>query len=196
MKKKLGVVLMAAGRSMRFGANKLLCDVGGQMMICRAMEAAKAIEAERFAAVVSCEDVAGLAKKRGFDVIRNEAPELGQARSIVLGMQAMADMDAVLFLAGDMPLLTGESLALLVRRFEEEGKGIACLADETHRGNPAVFSRRYFPSLLSLSGDRGAKRILRENEEDLLVVPCMQVNELADADTPEALEAIRIYCIK
>ena len=189
---KLGVVLLAAGKSVRFGSNKLLADFGGQPMICRMMDTAKVLEAERLAAIVSCDEVAKLARDRGFEVIQNEAPELGQARSVVLGAAFMADMDAVLFLAGDMPLLTGESLRLLMTRFEASGKGIACLADETHRGNPAVFSRSYFPALLSLEGDRGAKRILRENEADLLVVPCLYANELADADTPEMLERIQI----
>jgi len=192
MKMKLGVVLLAAGRSERFGSNKLLCDFCGRPLVCRALEAMKCVEAERFAVVVSSNEIADLARERGVEVICNDAPELGQARSVVLGASEMSDLDAVLFLAGDMPLLTGESLKLLVRRFEESGRGIACLADETHRGNPAVFSRTYFSDLLALSGDRGAKGILRTNQSDLLVVSCLHENELADADTPEALENIRI----
>jgi len=191
MRMKLGVVLLAAGKSVRFGGNKLLADFFGKPMVCRAMDAANALKAARIAAVVSCEEIAELARIRDFDVILNDAPELGQARSIVLGMQAMTDMDAVMFLAGDMPLLTGESLRLLVERFEASGRGIACLADQTHRGNPAVFASRYYSALLSLEGDRGAKGILRAHEDDLLVVPCFHENELFDADTPESLAEIR-----
>ncbi len=188
---KLGMVLLAAGRSARFGSNKLLADFGGRPLVCRAMEAAAELDAAQRVAVVSCNEVAALAAKHGFDVIRNDAPELGQARSLVLGAQAMSDVDAVLFAVGDMPLLTGESLRLLVDRFEASGLGIACLSDETHRGNPAVFAKGYFPELLALSGDRGAKGILRAHEDDLLVVPCTGANELADADTHEALAAIQ-----
>jgi len=187
---KLGVVLLAAGRGLRFGGNKLLCDVQGQPMVCRVMDALAALNAARFAAVVSCEEVAALAKARGFETIRNEAPERGQAGSVVLGAKAMADMDAVLFAVGDMPRLSGASLRLLVSRFESSGKGIACLADGTHRGNPAVFSRRYLPELLSLTGDRGAKGILRAHEDDLLVVPCLYEYELSDADTPQEMKKI------
>jgi len=190
-KMRIGAVLLAAGQSARFGSNKLLAGFGGQPMVCRAMDAAVQLEASRFAVVASCGEIAALARARGFDVIQNGAPEMGQAHSIVLGAKAMADMDAVLFLAGDQPLLTGESLRLLVRRFEESGKGIACLADETHRGNPAVFAKAYFPELLRLSGDRGAKGILRAHEDDLLIVPCIGENELADADTPEVLADIQ-----
>lgn len=191
MMMKLGAVLLAAGRSERFGGNKLLADFDGRPMVCQALAAMQCIEAERFAAVVSCGQVAELARSGGFDVLENDDPALGQAHSVVIAAEKLQDMDALLFVAGDQPLLTGESLALLVRRFAESGKGIACLADETHRGNPAVFSRRYFPALLALSGDRGAKGILREHSDDLLVVACLHENELADADTQEALEAIR-----
>ena len=188
---KLGVVLLAAGKSLRFGSNKLLCDVDGQLMVCRAMDALAARDAARVAAVVSCTEVAALAKAHGFEVIVNDSPELGQARSVVLGAKSMEDMDAILFAVGDMPLLSAASLKLLVDRFKTSDMGIACLADATHRGNPAVFSKRYFPELLALSGDRGAKGILRAHEDDLLVVSCIGKNELADADTPEALAVIR-----
>ena len=191
MSMKLGVVVLGAGKSVRFGSNKLLADFEGQPMVCRVMEAAARLDALRFAAVVSCDKVAALAGSHGYDVICNDAPELGQATSIVLGTKGMTDMDAVLFLAGDQPLITAESLQLLAREFERSGKGIACLADETHKGNPAVFAARYFEKLLSLHGDRGAKGILRAHEDDLLVVRCLHANELCDADTPQALEAIR-----
>ena len=54
-----------------------------------------------------------------------------------------------------------------------------------------MFAKTYFSALLSLQGDRGAKGILRANENDLLVVSCLYDHELADADTPDMLECIR-----
>ena len=55
---------------------------------------------------------------------------------------------------------------------------------------PAIFSAAYYAELSALSGDRGAKGILRAHEDDLLVVSCLCPHELADADTPEALAEI------
>lgn len=188
---KLGVVVLAAGQSRRFGRNKLLEDVGGKAMLEHAFEAAKGIGASCAVSVVSCNATADLARHHGFDVIMNDAPERGQAFSVVLGCEAMREMDAILFLAGDQPRLTQESLLLLVSSFAKSGKGIACLEDETHRGNPAIFASRYFKELLALRGDRGAKGILRAHEDDLLCVRCLDAHELIDADTPQALEEIR-----
>lgn len=188
---RLGLVLLAAGRSERFGANKLLADYRGKPVVCCALEAMDAVPAAKKAVVTGCGEIAHLAEAHGFDVIVNDAPQLGQSHSIHLGTTAMRDMDAVLLLAADQPGLTGASLSALAEAFCAGRKGIACLRDETHMGNPAVFSARYYPALLSLAGDRGAKGILRANEEDLLIVNCLHPGELGDADTPEALDALR-----
>ena len=191
MSMKLGVVLLAAGKSTRFGANKLLAGFCGRPMVCYSLEAAAALKPARTAVVTGCGEVARLAERYGCEVIVNDAPQMGQSHSICLGVRAMHDMDAVLLMVCDQPRLTGASLERLVQDFMRSEKGIACLRDGTHQGNPAVFSRRYFDALLALEGDRGAKGILRAHEDDLLVVDTVGPDELADADTPDTLEAMR-----
>ena len=186
-KMKLGVVLLAAGRSERFGSNKLLADFCGRPLVCRTLEVAQMVSAEMQCVIVSDDEVAALARAYGFEVIRNDSPQRGQSHSIHLGVEAVQEMDAVLLLVCDQPGLTRESLERLVAAFAAADKGIACLRDETHMGNPAIFSRRYFVQLLALEGDRGARGILRKHADDLLVVSCTRENELADVDTPQAL---------
>lgn len=188
---KLGAALLAAGVGSRFGGNKLLADYGGQPMVCRALSALCAIPAARRVAVASDERVIALAREYGLQPVVNDAPQLGQARSVALAVSSLSDMDAVLLMLGDQPRVSGESLSRLVAAFEQSGKGLACLSDETHAGNPAVFSRRYFDQLAALEGDRGAKGILRQNQDDLVIVPCVYPYELADADTPQALAAMQ-----
>lgn len=187
---KLGAVVLAAGLSRRYGKNKLLVDIGNRPMVGAAIDAVCALDGAQIAAVVSDPAVAAYAKARGVFVIANSQPELGQAHSIVLGTAEMQTMDALLFIAGDMPGITGESLRGLVSAFSGGGKGIACLQDETHFGNPALFSAAYFGELLALRGDCGAKRILRAHENDVLRVDCVYPGELADADDPQKLAQI------
>ena len=187
MSMRLGVVLLAAGKSARFGTNKLLADFCGRPMVCYALEAAGALEAERTAVVTGCGEIARLAAERGFQVIANDAPQLGQSHSIRLGVRAMQDMDAVLLMVCDQPRLTGASLKRLTQRFARSGKRVACLRDGTHLGNPAVFTARCFDELLALEGDRGAKGVLRAHADELLVFDTVGPDELTDADTPETL---------
>lgn len=184
---KLGAVLLAAGKSERFGSNKLLASFGGRPLILRALEAVKAVSAHKVCVVTGSEAVAELAQDYGFEAIRNPDAHLGQSHSIHLGIEAMQAMDAVLLMVCDQPRLTGTSLTRLADVFCASAKGIACLKDETHMGNPAVFSKAYFPDLLAISGDRGAKGILKAHVDDLSVVSCLHERELMDADTPQAL---------
>lgn len=184
---KLLTVLLAAGESVRFGGNKLLAEYGGQPLVCRVMEAMAALPDARRVAVVSDVRVAAYAASYGMEIVMNDAPRMGQGRSIALGMSAVEDEDAVLLVLGDQPRLSAASLEKLLACYERSDKGMACLRDETHAGNPAVFSRTYFAQLASIQRDRGAKGILRAHAEDLLVVDCLHPHELADADTPQAL---------
>lgn len=189
---RIGAVVLAAGLSTRFGENKLLARFGGRPLLGHALKALGEAEGvARRAAVVSDARVAQLVREYGLEVIPNGEPERGQAHSIVLAAQAMRGMDALLLMAGDQPLLRAGTLTRLVRAFEAGGKGIACLEDDTHRGNPAIFSAAYGERLLALTGDRGAGALLRANEADLLVVRCTAKGELSDADTPQALERLR-----
>lgn len=187
---KLGVVLLAAGKSKRFGTNKLLAGFCGRPMVCYALEAAAALKPTRTAVVTGCGEVARLAEGYGFEVIVNDEPQLGQSHSICLGVRTMQDMDAVLLMVCDQPRLTAASIERLVQRFERSGKSVACLRDGTHMGNPAIFARQCFDELLALQGDRGAKGVLRAHEDDLLVVDTVGPDELADADTPDMLAAL------
>ena len=148
------------------------------------------LKAEQTAVVTGCDEVARLAEDYGFEVIVNDAPQLGQSHSIRLGVCAMQDMDAVLLMVCDQPRLTGASLERLVQQFACSGKCVACLRDGTHMGNPAVLARQCFDELLALQGDRGAKGVLRAHEDDLLVVDTVGPDELADADTPDMLAAL------
>lgn len=190
---RLGIVLLAAGRSLRFGQeDKLLADAGGQTVISRALGTLGALDADARAAVVFSETAAELADEAGFDVVHNDEPEAGLSRSIALGVlwARGKGCDAVLLAVADQPLLTVDSLAALLAAFCRTGR-VACLEDESHRGNPAVFPAACFDELLALRGDYGAKGVLRAHGDELTVVRCRFPGELADADEPQALALLR-----
>lgn len=184
---RIGAVVLAAGLSRRFGGNKLLACVDGKPMIEHVFDRLDEIGEERLTrkcAVVREEELADKARARGIQAIMNDAPELGQAHSIGLGVQAMRDMDAILFLTADQPRLTTDSLLALLDGFKQTKK-LACMRDDTHTGNPAVFANAYFDELSALRGDRGAKGVLRAHEGELLVVRCLHDGELMDIDVPQ-----------
>lgn len=185
-----GCVVLAAGSARRFGGNKLTATVEGVALIRRALSA---VPAERFARVAVVTQYPGLielAKEFSFTPIWNDAPEAGVSRSIALGLAALGDCPGALFLVADQPLLRRESVDALVTLWQERAEGITALGHGGIRGNPCLFPARLFPELLALTGDRGGAAVIRRHE-DLLTLLEVDSRELQDADTPEALAAIR-----
>ena len=135
-------------------------------------------------------EIMDLAEAFSFTPVWNDAPEAGVSRSIALGLGAMGDCPGALFLVADQPLLRRESVDALVTLWREKPEGIAALGHRGVRGNPCLFPARLFPELLALQGDRGGAAVIRRHE-DLLSLLEVDPRELQDADTPEALAAIR-----
>lgn len=187
---KPGCVVLAAGSASRFGGNKLTAAVEGIALIRRALSAVPAERFSRVAVVTQYPEIRDLAEAFSFTPVWNDAPEAGVSRSIALGLGAIGDCPGALFLVADQPLLRRESVNALVTLWGEKPEGIAALGHRGVRGNPCLFPARLFPELLALTGDRGGAAVIRRHE-DLLSLLEVDPRELQDADTPEALAAIR-----
>lgn len=187
---KPGCVVLAAGSARRFGGNKLTAAVEGVALIRRALSAVPAERFSRVAVVTQYPEIRELTKEFSFTPVRNDAPEAGVSRSIALGLAALGNCPGALFLVADQPLLRRESVDALVTLWQEKPDGIAALGHGGVRGNPCLFPARLFPELRALQGDRGGAAVIRRHE-DLLTLLEVDPRELQDADTPEALAAIR-----
>ena len=187
---KPGCVVLAAGSARRFGGNKLAATVEGAALIRRALSAVPAERFSRVAVVTQYPEILALARDFSFTPVLNDTPEAGVSRSIALGLAAIGDCPGALFLVADQPLLRRESVDALVTLWQGKPEGIAALGHGGVRGNPCLFPSRLFPELLALTGDRGGAAVIRRHE-GLLTLLEVDARELRDADTPEALAAIR-----
>ena len=105
-------------------------------------------------------------------------------------MDALAGMDALLFLVADQPLLRPESVRAQIAFFRAHPHNIVALGHGARRGNPVVFPKAYFPALRALSGDVGGSAVIRANPDALLLFAVENPLELADVDTVAALQAL------
>lgn len=178
------LALLAAGRSTRFGGSKLDAELWGKPL---GRHAAEALAHVPFLARVAVTGDARLDYAAlGFKVVANLDPERDQASSLRLAAQAAvaADADALLIVLADMPCVT----AAHVRRLLEAADGAAAVVASTDGGAPrppALFGRDRFAELLSVTGDRGARDLIRSG---LLVAA--SAGELVDIDTREELAAL------
>ena len=198
------MILLAAGCSRRFGSNKLLYEIEGKPMYLRALEQLQKAQRElvrefshmedscRLAVVTQYEEIRRTAEKKKIEVVMNPQPEDGIASSLKLGLERFSESDGCLFAVADQPWLTGETIAGLVRLFLRSGKGLACAAEKGVPGNPCIFSRKYYPALLELSGDRGGKRVLRQHPEDVAFLEITDRRELMDMDFPTMVSEKKI----
>jgi molybdenum cofactor cytidylyltransferase len=186
-------VLLAAGRSERFGAaNKLLADLDGEPLVRHAAVTLTAAPLDRVVAVVGHEAdrVRTALSDLPLSVVDNPDHAEGQSTSVRAGVQAVRGADALVFALGDMPRVDPETVALLVDAYRAGLGDPLAAAHEGRRGNPVLFGARHFEALADVAGDTGGRRLLTTHE-DAALVGTGDPGVRQDVDTPAALERLR-----
>jgi molybdenum cofactor cytidylyltransferase len=117
----------------------------------------------------------------------------GLSTSLRTGLNALpADVDGVVVLLADMPQVDVTLIDRLIAAFDPEKGALAVVPTiEGKRGNPVLWSRRFFPELAAVEGDVGARHLIGRYAEAVVEVPVTGSAALADVDTPEALKLAR-----
>lgn len=182
MKRKVNIVILAAGASQRLGEPKQLVSFMGQSLLRRAACAALAAQPADVLCVLGAfaarlkPELAGLAVR----IVENSAWQEGIASSIRVGVAASDDADAVLLMLSDQPLIDAAFLCQLITVWQESDVPIVASQYGKVAGAPALFARTLFPELLTLQGDTGARALLARFSHRC--VPCPQ--GALDIDTP------------
>ena len=188
---KLGCILMAAGSGSRFGINKLEAMFEGKTL---AEHALQAIPKEVFYKVVVVTQYPRLmeqAKVLGFAAVENDRPEDGISHTIRLGMDALKDADAIMFLVADQPRLRSQSVKEEIAFFYEHPDNLVAMGHGKRRGNPAIFPKAYFTKLRDLKEDSGGSEVIRRHEDALLLYQLKDELELFDVDSIAELKELK-----
>ena len=189
---KLAVIVMAAGASKRFGApNKLLQPLHGKPLLQYTLDLAKKIPAQKRVAVCST-DTAAIAGTEGFTVVVNQHPEEGQSSSMRLGIALCRECEGAIFLTGDQPFVSIESILKLIAAFEEHPNYIIGCAINGHFCIPSIFPALVFEELLHQQGDVGGREVMRAHSKEIALVE-IDPTEHFDIDTPEDLSKAASY---
>ncbi|HYW62018.1 MAG TPA: molybdopterin-binding/glycosyltransferase family 2 protein [Bradyrhizobium sp.] len=196
-RRKVAAVILAAGRSTRMGGpNKLLAELGGKTLVRIVAEQALASAASEVIVVTGHQadevehSLAGLKLR----FVRNPDFAEGLASSVKAGISAMPEeADAAIVLLGDMPLIDAHLIDRLITAFAPDRGGlIAVPVNDGRRGNPVLWSRRFFSELMTLDGDIGARHLIAKHGEAVAEVPVEGQGAFLDIDTPQALESARL----
>ena len=192
----IAAVVLAAGRSSRMGGpNKLLAEIGGKPLVRHVVDAALASRARPVVVVTGHQRDKVEAALAGLPVkfVHNPHFADGLGTSLKTGIAALpAEADGVIVCLGDMPQVDAALIDRLIGAFDPDHGALVVLPTiDGKRGNPVVWSRRFFPDLMTVEGDVGARYLIGRYTEAVAEVPLTGTAALTDVDTPEALAAVR-----
>jgi nicotine blue oxidoreductase len=172
-------LVLAAGAGTRFGQPKAPVVLDGERMVDHAVR----VLSEGGCAPVVVVLGAWVGEVDGADIIVNDDWPEGMGSSLRAGLAALSEQttaEAVIVTLVDLPGLTAEA----VRRVAgtDADLVVACYSGE--RGHPVKLARRHWAEVIAVArGDEGARRLLRDRD-DVVLVEVGDVAEGYDVDVP------------
>ncbi|TPG55503.1 4-diphosphocytidyl-2C-methyl-D-erythritol kinase [Roseomonas nepalensis] len=194
--RRVAALVLAAGRSRRMAPlNKLMVpDRTGRAMIVRVVENALASRARPVLVVTGHERERVEEALAGRPVLMTHAEGYaeGLSASLKAGIAALPeDVEGVLVLLGDMPLVGPAMLDRLLAAFDpEEGRAIVQPTFRGKQGNPVLWGRELFAEILAISGDVGARHLTGKHGDRLVNVEMADDGVLRDFDTQDTLKGL------
>ena len=185
-----GCIIMASGLGTRFGSNKLMADLDGTPLIAHAIRACDGLFAKRVA-VTRHKDVAQLSHSLGVASILHDEPL--RSDTVRLGMQAMDGCDTVTFVQADQPLISADTLAILLRSAEEHPELIWRVGFRGTPGAPVLFPAWTFDELRALPPGKGGGFVAKAHAQRVRCVEAASEWELFDVDTVQDLKALQTH---
>ena len=187
----ISAVVLAAGRSTRMGRNKLILPLDGKPVLQRVLDALRDSKVDEIVVVLGAgaDEVRSKVALEGTKVVTNGRYADGMSTSIKAGLAGVhRSTSAAIIVLGDQPFLSASLVDGLVDAFQAEGAPVVVPVHLGKRGNPVLFARRVFPEIMKISGDHGAKPVVRAHGGDVLEVDVKDGRGAVDVDTPADYE--------
>lgn len=182
-------VVLAAGRSDRMGKNKLLLRLGGKRLIDHNLDALEASNIDEIVVVLGHEpeEIIAALKPRlnHIRIVINEEYQVGMASSLKTGLNQTKNVDAVLLVLGDQPILDYELINEMIKLMENKIPRalIVSPVHEGKKGHPLLFSKELFKEIVNLKKNETIRDIVHKHSDTLVIIESDEWT-LTDIDTP------------
>lgn len=188
---KLGIVILAAGTASRMGKPKQLLVWEGQSLLARAVHTARILSPHTLVVAGAYRDqITAACTALDVPVAFNADWSSGMGSSIRVGvatlMEQFPHLEVVIIMLVDQPLITPDHLAGMVALAQKPARSLVGTAYHSVIGVPALFGATYFPELLALAGQEGARKLLEKHRKSLVTLEFLPAS--VDLDTPAAWE--------
>ncbi|QDW25702.1 nucleotidyltransferase family protein [Pedobacter sp. KBS0701] len=173
---KTGIIILAAGSSSRLGRSKQLLDYKGKTLLQNVINEALEKNCQSVIVVLgaNAEEIASKHQNDQVNLVINESWENGIASSIVAGLLTMvknnSEIESIIIAVADQVFIKMNNFNNLIEKQKETGKNIIASTYAETIGTPVLFKKDYFEALLSLTGEEGAKKILKQYSQDVETV--------------------------
>ena len=201
---RIGAVLLAAGQGSRIGGSpKALLQLQGLSFLEHHLGALNAVGVSQVVVVTGFyyQSVETIAQQFPVQIVRNSTPELGQASSVRLGIEALGgEFDVIIMMLCDQPFIGRAELTLLLAEFRHLAhlKGGLSSAPEIilipevagQRGNPTLFSGAVMRAILASAEQLSCRQYADLHPELITFLKTDNAHFVSDIDTPEDLHLL------
>lgn len=175
---KIGLVILAAGNSSRLGRAKQLLDWKGQSLLAHSLGQSSGLELSQRLVVYGARSVEIEPHLKQLEVPTAFNPDWssGMGSSIRSGLQAIlelqADLEAILFCLADQPLIGKHHFQSMLNVRQVHPGFIISASYKSTLGVPVIFPKVFFPALMALNEQAGAKKIIKKYRDQVIPFPC------------------------
>jgi CTP:molybdopterin cytidylyltransferase MocA len=200
---RLAVLLLAAGQGSRLGSHpKALLKQNGVTLLKGLLDAIQPFNPVEFIAVTGFHGDAiehALAQmdspfSRSIRLLRNPTPEVGQASSVRLGIEALqSNFDVLLIALSDQPAITTAEVSQLLSAFSRRSTGTEMLLPMVggQRGNPVLFSKQALQSTVAVP-DLSCRDYMDAHPEQVELWHTNNAAFVCDVDTPQDMQKYQL----
>ncbi len=185
----IGVVILGAGHSRRFGADKRLAPLGNKTVAeCTLDLYCSVFDCLRVVIKPEDQSLAALLQVYPVEIIYCPDAHKGMAHSLACGCANLTWKIAFVALL-DMPFVDTATLVQLKQLAVDAGPAaiVQPQLENGQIGHPVGWSRRYFQDLAKLEGDEGARHLLRRFQQQIILLPTDDRGIVQDIDRPADL---------
>lgn len=184
----IAAIILAAGRSARMGAHKLLLPLGGKPLLAWSIAAVTNSQARPVILALgrAADEVAAALPAGPYDVVVNPRFAEGMGTTLALAVGRLPpDAAGTLVALGDQPFMPTTAIEAVLAAARSEPARIVMGVYGQRQGHPVYLPRRVFPQLQALRDDEGARAIIAREADAVLRIQLDGEHALLDVDTLE-----------
>jgi molybdenum cofactor cytidylyltransferase len=191
---QIAIIILAAGSSSRLGQPKQILPYKDKNLLQHIIAEARKVALDVFVVLGSNQKI--IKEKLEHLPVQffyNEDWETGMSSSIVCGLSGVLALNpalqAAIIMVTDQPFVSSSLLENMVTKYQQSKAPIVACAYQDTVGVPVLFDKQFFPALLQLIGQSGARKIIEQYLEITQTVPFPL--GYVDIDTPEDYDTFK-----